>query len=90
MLDGVSYPALSPSQIAQGFCEVDVLLDDNGAQLECMMVAGHVAFAVSSLSSLSSSSLPAVPPAEEEAEETPRPGPPRRRGACLPPTTSTF
>ena len=81
-LDGVTYPNMGVSQIAQGFCEVDVLLDDNGAQFECMMVAGHVAFAVSSSSCLSSSSLSAVPPVEEDAEDAPRPGPPRRRGAA--------
>ncbi|RDX44374.1 hypothetical protein OH76DRAFT_1096705 [Lentinus brumalis] len=48
LLDGVSYPPLSVSQIAEGFCEVDVLLDDNGVEYECMMVAGHVAMSMSS------------------------------------------
>ncbi|EJF55565.1 hypothetical protein DICSQDRAFT_164213 [Dichomitus squalens LYAD-421 SS1] len=47
VLDGISYPALSQTQMAEGFCEVDVLLDDNGQRFDCVMVAGHVAIAVS-------------------------------------------
>ncbi|RPD58466.1 hypothetical protein L227DRAFT_505146 [Lentinus tigrinus ALCF2SS1-6] len=48
LLDGISYPALSASQIPHSYCEVDVLLDDNGTQFECMMVAGLVGFSMSS------------------------------------------
>ncbi|TBU36770.1 hypothetical protein BD309DRAFT_1005204 [Dichomitus squalens] len=47
VLDGISYPALSQTQMAEGFCEVEVLLDDNGQRFDCVMVAGHVAIAVS-------------------------------------------
>ncbi|KAI0655733.1 hypothetical protein C8Q70DRAFT_923083 [Cubamyces menziesii] len=42
-LDGISFPAIDFSQIPTGCCTVDVLLDDNGKELDCSMVAGHVA-----------------------------------------------
>ena len=32
------------TEIPPGYCEVDVTVDDNGIELDCMMVAGHVAF----------------------------------------------
>ncbi|KAI0690420.1 hypothetical protein C8T65DRAFT_98399 [Cerioporus squamosus] len=48
LLDGISFPALSVAQITEGFCEVDVLLDDNGTEVECVMVAGQVGFSMSS------------------------------------------
>ena len=34
--------------IPPGYCEVDVIVNDNGDELDCMMVAGHVAFSGSS------------------------------------------
>ncbi len=34
--------------IPPGYCEVDVTVNDNGDELDCMMVAGHVAFSGSS------------------------------------------
>jgi len=42
-LDGIDYPIIDSGDVPTGFCEVDVKLDDNGKELECMMVSGHVA-----------------------------------------------
>jgi hypothetical protein len=43
-VDGVLYPVLDfHNHIAVGFCDIDVKLEDNGEQFDCMMVAGHVA-----------------------------------------------
>jgi hypothetical protein len=42
-LDGVEYPNIDSQDVPTGFCEVDVKVDDNGTELECMMVSGHLA-----------------------------------------------
>ena len=42
-LGGVYYPIINSEDVPVGFCEVDVKVDDNGTELECMMVSGHLA-----------------------------------------------
>ncbi|KAF9542659.1 hypothetical protein CPC08DRAFT_650114 [Agrocybe pediades] len=42
-LDGVDYGYVDSNSVPTGFCEVDVKLDDNGEELDCMMVSGHLA-----------------------------------------------
>ena len=46
VLDKVSYPVIDSDDVPEGFCEVDVKLDDNGEILPCMMVSGHLAYSV--------------------------------------------
>ncbi|KAI0760356.1 hypothetical protein C8Q74DRAFT_1295634 [Fomes fomentarius] len=47
-LDGVEYFTLDVSGIPAGFCEVEVVIDDDGMQYPHTMIAGHVAFSFSS------------------------------------------
>ena len=47
-IDGVHYFAIETDDIPPGYSQVDVTVDDNGDLLNCTMVAGHVAFEVSS------------------------------------------
>lgn len=42
VLEGMRYPVIDTQDIPSGICQVDILLDDNGENLACMMVAGHV------------------------------------------------
>lgn len=42
-LDGVPYSTVNIGSIPAGCCEVDVMVDDNGQQIPCTMIAGHVA-----------------------------------------------
>ncbi|KAF9481143.1 hypothetical protein BDN70DRAFT_912402 [Pholiota conissans] len=44
VLDGVEYGRIDANNIPPGFCEVDVKLNDNGAEFDCMMVSGHLAW----------------------------------------------
>ncbi len=37
----VRYPVLDFSKVPNGFCEVDVLVDEYGTEFDCTMVAGH-------------------------------------------------
>lgn len=46
-MDGVEYFAIATGSIPAGYSEVDVIVDDNGNELNCNMVAGHVAMVVS-------------------------------------------
>ncbi len=43
----VRYPVVEFSKIPNGYCEVDVRIDEFGTEYECVMVAGHVGFVVS-------------------------------------------
>ena len=42
-LEGIDYPIIDSEDGPPGFCEVAVKVDDNGDELDCMMVSGHVA-----------------------------------------------
>ena len=46
VLDNISYPIIEIDNVPEGFCEVDVKLDDNGETFPCMMVSGHLAYSV--------------------------------------------
>ena len=45
-LDGIHYSKIDLSEVPVAFSEVDVKLDDNGIEFECMMVSGHVGSSV--------------------------------------------
>ncbi|KAF4614650.1 hypothetical protein D9613_003406 [Agrocybe pediades] len=47
-LDGVQYHFIDSQDVPSGYSEVDVLLDDDGTEYKCMMVAGAVGMRVSS------------------------------------------
>ena len=44
VLDGVLFKTVKIEDVPAGLAEVDVDLNDNGQPLECVMVAGHVAY----------------------------------------------
>ncbi|KIJ32299.1 hypothetical protein M422DRAFT_52978 [Sphaerobolus stellatus SS14] len=45
-IDGKHYPVIDITKIPPGWCEADVHLNDNGEELECIVVAGHMAMEV--------------------------------------------
>ena len=47
-LDRVPFFFIPTTRIPPGYCEVDVDVNDNGVEIKCMMVAGHVAYSASS------------------------------------------
>jgi hypothetical protein len=44
----MNYPVIDLDKVPPGFCDVDVLLDDNGELFDCMLVAGHIGMIVES------------------------------------------
>lgn len=43
VLDGVQYAVVDPrTELAVGFCQVDVKLDDNSELFDCSMLSGHI------------------------------------------------
>jgi len=42
VLDNMPYHFIDTDDIPNGYAEVDVLLDDNGVEFDCMLTAGHV------------------------------------------------
>ncbi|PVF95615.1 hypothetical protein CPB86DRAFT_875553 [Serendipita vermifera] len=47
VVDGLRYPHIETGNIPSGTCEVDIKLNDNSEEMDCMMVAGHVGNVVS-------------------------------------------
>jgi len=45
-LGDLRYPVVALSKVPSGVCEVDVLVNDNGTEYDCKMVAGHIGFTV--------------------------------------------
>lgn len=43
IIEGMEYPLISINDIPSGFCDADVLVNDNGQELRCVVVAGHIA-----------------------------------------------
>ena len=48
MMEGLRYPVYEATNIPSGVCEVDITIRDGGIDTPCVMLAGHVAMAVSS------------------------------------------
>ncbi|KAM5533647.1 hypothetical protein V8D89_012695 [Ganoderma adspersum] len=48
-LDGIPFFMVPLADVPPRYCEVDVIVNDNGDELDCMMVAGHVAFSGSAV-----------------------------------------
>ena len=59
MLDGVRCPVLDTTDIPSGSCDVEVILNDDGVEIPCMLVAGHVAAAVCSSGKVQNTLRPA-------------------------------
>ncbi|PVF95609.1 hypothetical protein CPB86DRAFT_710916, partial [Serendipita vermifera] len=51
IIDGLRYPWIKTEELPPGICEVDVKLNDNGLELDCMMVAGHIGNTISATGS---------------------------------------
>lgn len=47
-LDGTQYPIIDSDDVAAGYAEVDVMLDDHGTLIPCVIVAGLVGVGFSS------------------------------------------
>ncbi|KAJ7161880.1 hypothetical protein C8R43DRAFT_1063146 [Mycena crocata] len=47
-LDGAKYPKIATGDVASGYAEVDVVVDENGFKLPCVLVAGMVGVGFSS------------------------------------------
>jgi len=72
VLDDAEYNVIDSDEVPNGFCEVDVKLDDNGEELECMMVSGHLASRVEGLKKDTLRPLPSWFMFVKEQCETPR------------------
>jgi hypothetical protein len=48
LLDGTPFHTVDSGDVAPGYAEVDVTLDDNGTMFNCLMVAGNIGTRVSS------------------------------------------
>ncbi|TDL21603.1 hypothetical protein BD410DRAFT_724129, partial [Rickenella mellea] len=45
---GMAYPLVDTNFLPHGYCEVDVILEDNGEKLNCTMLAGNIGVSFSS------------------------------------------